>query len=218
MRIKTSAPPARSEALNGALSSTEAAFVVGLSVKAVNAVVDRREIGARGGSKAGTRQRRFGYPELVYLALRRDLVKSLTRPVRIKVYQSLREKWAQGSSSAVQSEFVEFGDLRVSLVRAVRQVTQRLALLHDAEQHVVSDSEIRGGERVVRGTHVPVHRLADLHKQGVGEADLLADHPSVTPRGLRAALTYAATHPKRGRPAHAPWRDHGAAGSRRVSR
>jgi hypothetical protein len=52
---------------------------------------------------------------------------------------------------------------------------------------------------------VPVYRLAELAEQGVSEEELLEDHPAVSAEMLRAALTYARTHPRRGRPKRGPW-------------
>jgi uncharacterized protein (DUF433 family) len=81
----------------------------------------------------------------------------------------------------------------------------RLAALDRSAALVVSDPDIRAGEPIVRGTRVPVYAVAEMKQQGASDAELLEDFPSLTPESLDAALTYAATHPRRGRPKRAPW-------------
>jgi uncharacterized protein (DUF433 family) len=72
---------------------------------------------------------------------------------------------------------------------------------------VVSDPAIRGGDPVLRGTRVPVYVIADLIAQGAESSELLEDFPSLNSEMIQAALAYAQTNPRRGRPAKAPWRD-----------
>jgi uncharacterized protein (DUF433 family) len=47
--------------------------------------------------------------------------------------------------------------------------------------------------------------IADLVKQGAGLREILEDYPSLDAQMIQAALAYAQTNPKRGRPSKAPW-------------
>ena len=206
------------------VSPTEAAFVTGLSTKAVNATIDRREIAPRRVRRPGGKvTRRLGVPELVYLTLRPKLARVLSAQSRRRVYEGIKQQMRSRASSGpellsgsyalkttVRPAPVDLDIITVKYDEALTQVLERMRLLAAAEEHVVSEAEIRGGEPVIRGTRVPVYRLAELAAQGVSERELLEDHPAVSPEALRAALTYARTHPRRGRPKRSPWHPGGA--------
>jgi uncharacterized protein (DUF433 family) len=83
-----------------------------------------------------------------------------------------------------------------SLVAALRRAVDRVWQWLMGPSAVVCDPDIRGGEPVVRGTRVPVYRLADLRAQGVSDQVLLEEHPSLTRDSLSAALRYARRHPR----------------------
>jgi uncharacterized protein (DUF433 family) len=204
------------------VSPTEAAFITGLSPKAVNAAIDRREISLRPVRQRGKSVRRLGVPELVYLALRPRLTRVLSAWSRRRLYQEIKRRSLEGEvflsgslggASIVRATPVQIGVVVVNFDEALSQVIERMHDLAAASQYVVSDPDIRGGEPVVRGTWVPVYRLAELAEQGISEEELLEDHPSVSAEMLRAALTYARTHPRRGRPKRGPWHH---AGERRT--
>ena len=204
------------------LSPAEAAFVTGLSPKAVNATIDRKEISPRPVRQHRKSARRLGIPELVYLALRPKLSRVLSAWSRRRLYQEIKRRSLEGEvflsgslggASIVRATPVQIGVVVVNFDEALSQVIERMHDLAAASQYVVSDPDIRGGESVVRGTRVPVYRLAELAEQGISEEELLEDHPSVSAEMLRAALTYARTHPRRGRPKRGPWHH---AGERRT--
>jgi uncharacterized protein (DUF433 family) len=186
-------------------SPSEAAFVSGLSPVVINKAIDRGEITSqRVRSRSGSRGsslaiRRVGEPELVYLTLLKDLASALQPPYRRRLYQELRARWQPGCNTQ-RAARIELGVVTVDVTVAERRMEDRVALLRDAAQLVVSDPDIRGGEPVVRGTRIPVYLLADLTKQGASPNELLEDFPSLTDEGLRAALVYARTTPRRGRP------------------
>ena len=52
--------------------------------------------------------------------------------------------------------------------------------------------ELCGGALVVKGTRVPVRTLLASLAEGAGEAEVLADFPTVTRDGLRAVIAFAA--------------------------
>lgn len=77
--------------------------------------------------------------------------------------------------------------------------------LRRAEEVIVSDPEIRGGEPVVKGTRVPAYVVADLIDQGADLREILEDYPSLSANKVRAALAFPRTHPRGGRPRKSPW-------------
>jgi uncharacterized protein (DUF433 family) len=182
-------------------------------------MIDRKEITPRiVRRQGGTVARRLGVPELVYLALRPKLTGILSARSRRRVYQGIKQEITRrtldetvvlsGSfemETPLQPTRIELDVVTINYDEALGRVLERMRLLTAAEQSVVSDPDIRGGEPVVRGTRVPVYRLADLAAQGLAEDEVLEDHPAVSREALRAALTYARAHPRRGRPKRGPW-------------
>ena len=57
-----------------------------------------------------------------------------------------------------------------------------------AEDLIVSDRWILGGNPCVRGTRLSVQFLRELAVSGATEAELLAQYPQLTAEGLAAAL------------------------------
>jgi uncharacterized protein (DUF433 family) len=183
-----------------AFSLTEAAFITGLPVKAINQAIDRQEIAAVR-TRGGKSQRRVQLPEVLYLCLRQTTAPALSKSGRMALYSALRER---GDPDSTAIDLIS-GAVRISFGRIPGQVRMRLAALDRSAALVVSDPDIRAGEPIVRGTRVPVYAVAEMKQQGASDAELLEDFPSLTPESLDAALTYAATHPRRGRPKRAPW-------------
>ena len=52
-----------------------------------------------------------------------------------------------------------------------------------------------GGDACVRGTRIAVWMLVESKRLGRTDAELLADHPSLTQDDLNAAWAYFAAHP-----------------------
>jgi uncharacterized protein (DUF433 family) len=57
---------------------------------------------------------------------------------------------------------------------------------------IVRDPLICHGQATVRGTRVTVTVILDALADGLSEADVLAEYPSLTPAGVRAAIAYGA--------------------------
>ncbi|HWN57797.1 MAG TPA: DUF433 domain-containing protein, partial [Methylomirabilota bacterium] len=74
-----------------------------------------------------------------------------------------------------------------------------------ARRMVVRDSEVRGGEPVIRGTRIPVYLVADLIEQGAGEQEILSGYPTLKRENRELARLYAMAYPRRGRPPKHPW-------------
>jgi uncharacterized protein (DUF433 family) len=185
-----------------AVSPVEAAFVTELSRKTIDQAIDRREVCPLDSRRAGEPPRSLGYPELVYLRVRRDVVKTLSASARRTLYAELR----RSLPSNPRLVNVEIGPVTVTLEDAVADVRRRLAQVRRARRYVSIRPDVRAGEPVVRGTRVPVHVLADLSDQGASREELLEDYPAVAPEALDAALLYARLHPRRGPRRTPPWR------------
>lgn len=57
---------------------------------------------------------------------------------------------------------------------------------------IAHDPEICHGQAVVRGTRVMVSVVLDALADGLGEAEILAEYPTLTVEGVRAAAAYGA--------------------------
>jgi uncharacterized protein (DUF433 family) len=186
----------------------EAAWITGLSARTINATIDRGEVRPVGVTRRrGVTSRKLGAAEVVYLIVRRRAGRSLSPQARRELYAKLLEqRCAAGGSPDADIELAD-GLVRVEVKQAADEMAERWAALQDADALVVSEPEIRGGEPVLRGTRVPVYVIADLVAQGAEPGELLEDYPSLDADMIRAALAYAETNPRRGRPPSAPWRD-----------
>lgn len=191
------------------VSTAEAAYVTGLSPKVLNQAIDRGEVAAQ---RLRRRQveRRLGEPELVYLVLRRRVGPVLSKRFRSDLYRQLRSCYRSADHERILRLPAKLaladGAVEVSVHPAVEMVAERLEQLRKAEFLVASDREIRGGDPVVVGTRVPAYLIAELHRQGATHEELLEDYPSLTREHIDAAIVFAETHPRRGRPRRAPWR------------
>jgi uncharacterized protein (DUF433 family) len=182
-------------------SVAEAAFATGVDVKTIQQAIDRREIVAMRSRGA----RRVGMPELLYLSLRQSTAPALSRPGRAALYKALREGSSDTETSQPPDIDLASGVVRITPRLIVERLRVKLAALERSATLVTIDPDIRGGDPILRGTRVPVYTLSAMKRQGASDAELLEDFPSLTTESLDAALTYAATHPRRGRPKRAPW-------------
>lgn len=188
------------------MSLSEAAFVIGVPTREVNTIVDEREIellpSRRPAGSAERRERFVGARAVAYLALRCRYQEMLSPNGRRALYEALRpfpDTWQ--TLLAPPAKHISLGlGLLVTLEPTWQQFRERLATLESANAWVESNPHINGGDPVVRGTRVSVAVLADLVKQGAMETEILEDFPSLTIEGVRAALQFAALHPRRGRP------------------
>lgn len=202
-------------------TAAEAAWLAGLSPKAVNATIDRGEIELVRTGGGEDPARRLGTADVLYLALRKYLSDKLSHSARRELYRRLVEssladriqakRWVASDSDCTirLADGVIAIDAKATCLRLVK----RWNALSDANDMVISNPEIRGGEAAIRGTRIPVHLIADLMEQGADEREILDDYPSLTAKKIRAAIAYASTHARRGRPRKAPWKDAPAAPS-----
>lgn len=198
------------------VTSQEAAWITGLSAKTINATIDRGEVRPLKTVRIrGVTSRRLGAAEVVYLIVRKKAGRALSAHARKELYAKLAQRRQQQNSQADVEIRLAGGLIRVEIRQARIEMAQRWAALQDAAEMVVSDPEIRDGEPVLRGTRVPVYLIADLAAQGADIRELLEDYPSLDAEMIQAAVAYAETNPRRGRPSKAPWRDRPSAAQRR---
>lgn len=57
---------------------------------------------------------------------------------------------------------------------------------------VVRDPQVCHGQATVRGTRILVSIILDALADGMTEAEILAEYPTLTPQGIRAAAAYGA--------------------------
>ena len=62
----------------------------------------------------------------------------------------------------------------------------------DYRDHIVRDPRICGGEPVMKGTRVPLRTVLASLAEGGSIEDVLADFPTLTEEGVRAAIAFAA--------------------------
>ena len=177
------------------LTSTEAAVLTGLAVKAVNNAIDKKTASAATGEGGG---RLIDARALLSLSIERRLADRIAPELRREVFAALKE----GSSNVVS---LEGGLLKIDPREPRRALARSLRDLRRARRLVVSDSEILGGEPVFRGTRVPVHMIAGLVSRSSTEAELQDDYPRLTPEMIRLAPVYTGAYPPRGRPRKQPW-------------
>jgi uncharacterized protein (DUF433 family) len=72
---------------------------------------------------------------------------------------------------------------------------------------IVEDPAIQSGAATFKGTRILVHHIADLLSQGATKVELREDYPRLTCDMIAAALLYAKSHPRRGRPRKPSWRN-----------
>jgi uncharacterized protein (DUF433 family) len=178
---------------------TEAAFLTGLPLKAVNNAIDKKTISAVPGEEGG---RLLDARALMSLSIEQRLSDRLATPeLRRKVFDAL----AEAPRNVVS---LEGGLIRIDLREPRRALAASLRDLRRARRLVVSDPEILGGDPVFRGTRVPVHLIAELVAQGGKPVEMIEGYPRLTAEMIRLAPVYAAAYPLRGRPRRQPWRDH----------
>lgn len=188
------------------VTPTEAAWLSELPAKAVNATIDKGELPLVGA-------RRLGPAAVLYLMLRRSAGNALSREARREVYEKLQnstiaESWSAFATTRPADLEIRLGDgtVKVDLKQACARLAKRLKALREAQESVVSDPAIRGGEPVISGTRIPVYAVAEQVGKGAQVRELLADYPALNATRIRVAVAYASTHPRRGRPPAAPWK------------
>lgn len=199
------------------LSVREAAHVLNAPEQRIQRAIDRRRLHARLRWIGRQRVREIPIGRLLEYAVEqraadyfqptkaaRELIQDALASVPVEAtIAALREHRARPLPTVLP---LSAGPVTLRLDDTVLAFIKEVMVVLNSREMVVSDPATRGGEPVVRGTRVPVYRLAELHAQGVPTELLLEEHPSLTPESLEAALLYTKLHPRAGRPPRgAPW-------------
>lgn len=65
-------------------------------------------------------------------------------------------------------------------------------MINEHEILIVRDPKICHGQAVVRGTRIMVSIILDALADGMSEEEILAEYPTLTTEGIRAAAAYGA--------------------------
>jgi len=174
-----------------AYTAAEVAFVLGEPVKSVRKALDKGPVEAKLVRKAGGAVRAVEWSDLLYLFAVRTLRDELTLKARNAFYHALKR------TPLDQAHEVRFGRLSFAIDDLKAEVEKRARALDELSGKI----EFRdGGEAILKGTKLEVHRIAALVFGGMSPDDIVEDYPSLTPDLIATAMIYAAAYPKVGRP------------------
>jgi uncharacterized protein (DUF433 family) len=183
-------------------SRREAALLSGVPLKTVDKAIEDSVVKARRVGKAGTL---LDADDVMTLAVIGRAGFPLRSTAKRKIRRWLHE--TQPYASAKRPELQLSDVVVIRLDPAFRDAFEQLSSYREGrELFIESNSEVRQGEPVIAGTRIPVRAVAERVKGGEAIDDLVEDYPKVPRAAFDAALIYAQTHPRRGRPAR-PWRD-----------
>jgi uncharacterized protein (DUF433 family) len=133
--------------------------------------------------------RKVGAPELLFLALARDLQADLTPAGRKKLYQAIK---TQGTATGA----IALGPFKADVSKTEKALIARFNRLRTVRDGIV---EQHGMDPVIKGTDISAYRVAALAKEQTVE-EILADYPSLTEQKVKRAIDFATAYPKPGRP------------------
>lgn len=170
------------------LTVPEAAYIVGVECKLIDREIDAKIITGSGA------ERRLHGADLFYLAAIKDVRHQLAPALRKVLRREITSAANAGRREARYHHFA-FGlnELRDELLKGFEQLEQATGEFIEAKPDVL------GGEPVIKGTRIAARHVADLASQGVSTEEI-ADDLDLSAEQIKAALVYARTHPKRGRP------------------
>jgi uncharacterized protein (DUF433 family) len=178
------------------LTTTEAAVAAGVSLPQINRVIDDRILPENWYST--TPVRTFRTDACLFIAFYYETADWLTAAARLQTIRNAaghRSTWREWKDFVVRDHFLtlNFDDLWTN-------VDARLHKLAEAEEMVVEDPEILSGTPVIRGTRIPVYRVAALFDADTAMKKILEMYPRLTQSQVELASIYAKAVPQRGRP------------------
>jgi uncharacterized protein (DUF433 family) len=93
--------------------------------------------------------------------------------------------------------------VHIDVERFVRAAVARVRDLERANAAITSDPKILRGTPVFAGTRVPIDVVTSSLERGMDRSRVVDAYPFLTDELIEAAMTYAKSHPRRGRPAQA---------------
>lgn len=135
----------------------------------------------------------------------------IMRTVRYRMDAVMKRRLVQELAQLADTEFRTWRfelepAVEMDVGRLVGDAMARAAAYGDArDQLIVEDEAILGGTPVIRGTRISVYSILGRLSHGDTVADIVADHPELTPQSIDAAAIFARSHPLVGRPGGRPW-------------
>ncbi len=162
--------------------------------KAVDDGIVRRKLDKRHAARRPIRQ--LDEAAVLFIVSCKVISVTLSKQKKRELYSWLaddRERNARTWSPSPMLQFVPGPHLK-----AWRNLINHYAEARD--RHIVHDPEIMGGLPVIRGTRIPVYSVAARVDGGDSLEEIEADYPYVPLNALKAAVLYARSHAKPGRP------------------
>jgi len=168
----------------------EAAFVAGVSERAINHEIDTR-IMRPVGPKA---RRTISGLDLLYLAAVRGVREHLAPALRRQVRKAVDAAAIEDRPVAKVAAF----ELPLKVIEA--EMLQSFDTLERVRtEQIACDPKVLAGEPVVRGTRIPARLVGDLIKKGASREEVSAEY-DLTAEQIEAAVLFDRVTPKRGRP------------------
>lgn len=179
-------------------TAAQASWVTGLSVKAVNKVIEDASVPVRTARAGRARRRYVSYASLVCLQLHAQGLNRLPLRIRRELFRRVLKEPEQKQLRYTNALIIDVDGVRAKMSNRLEEMERAATMVH-------CDPDIMAGTPVLRGTRIPVYLIADMVGQGTSLKEVIAGYPSLTPEMVEHARIYAATHPKRGRPPVPPW-------------
>jgi uncharacterized protein (DUF433 family) len=193
---------ARSKSSAELFSRREAAMLGGVPLKTVDKAIEEKIVKARRSESTGTF---LDADDVMALAVIGRAGVPLRSQAKRKIRRWLQETQPYGMRKGPELQLSDVVIIRLD--PAFRDAFKQLSSYREGrERFIESNPEVRQGEPVISGTRIPVRAVAERIRGGETIDDLIEDYPKTPRRAFEAALIYAQTHPRRGRPAR-PWRD-----------
>ena len=185
-------------------SLREAAAIAGIPESTIRTAIEKRSIRPSSSRVGKSIRYEFDLNELLFIKLLTELPFSLRKEDK----RSLRQLVGKSSGSVGRWQMrgpnllMKKGELSVSVhYRPLRkQLVQNVNLYRRGAGRIVSDPEILSGERVFKGTRIPLEHIAGLLRKGVSEAEIREDYPALSDLDLVFASIHARMSPPPGRP------------------
>jgi uncharacterized protein (DUF433 family) len=174
-------------------TSTEAATLSGVAVKAVHNAIDKRIVAVQSRPSGKRTRRSLSAQDVLRLKLWYEVGAVLSQERRQRLFDEIEER---PSAKRVKADALVIVDVE----EARKQIARRVRDLDAAEAAVTRSSAVMGGEPVFKSTRIPVRLVAAMLDQGASEAEILDGYPKLAARHLELARIWAAAHPRRGRP------------------
>jgi uncharacterized protein (DUF433 family) len=185
-------------------SVREAAAIAGIPESTIRMAIEKRSIRPPSSRVGKSIRYEFDLNELLFIKLLTEFPFSLPKEDK----RSLRQLVGKSSGSVGRWQMrgpnlmMKSGELSVSVhYQPLRkQLVQNVNLYRKGVDRIVSDPEILSGERVFKGTRIPLEHIAGLVRKGVSETEVREDYPALSALDLAFASIHARMSPPPGRP------------------